>query len=105
MNSPQELDNLEQRLNRAQTLNRGKSGAQDDGDGTPQDNTAFGIAMRLGMEMVLSVVVALIIGWGLDEWLGTAPWLLLVFLPLGIVAGIVNVVRAAKAMQHTPGER
>lgn len=96
MNSPRELDNLEHRLNEAKAHNRGSSGAR----GDEQESTAAGIAMRLGMEMVLSVVVAVVIGWGLDEWLGTAPWLLLVFLPLGIVAGILNVVRAARGMQH-----
>lgn len=29
----------------------------------------------------------------LDHWLGTKPWLTLVFLILGIVAGFTNVVR------------
>lgn len=94
---------LERRLERAQArhANPGK-----DGDGEPQDGSAMGMAMRLGMEMVLSVCVALFIGWGLDEWLGTGPWLLLLFVPLGIVAGIMNVVRAAKSMQRpADGER
>lgn len=86
---------LARRLEEAQARRRGP-----DGGGGPQDGGAVGMAMRLGLEMVLSVCVAVFIGWGLDEWLGTAPWLLLVFVPLGIVAGIMNVVRAAKSMQR-----
>ena len=39
------------------------------------------------------------IGWALDRWLGTAPFLMVVFLVLGAAAGIMNVFRAAKAMQ------
>jgi len=39
------------------------------------------------------------IGWALDRFLGTAPFLMVVFLMLGAAAGILNVVRTAKAMQ------
>ena len=39
------------------------------------------------------------IGWGLDRCLGTAPFLMVVFLGLGAAAGIMNVMRTAKRMQ------
>lgn len=38
------------------------------------------------------------IGWVLDYWLGTKPWLLVVFVFIGIGAGIRNALRIAKQM-------
>ncbi len=60
---------------------------------------ALGHALRLGVELVAGVAVGGFIGWALDRWLGTAPFLMVVFLILGAVAGIMNVIRTAKAMQ------
>jgi ATP synthase protein I len=60
---------------------------------------AMGQALRLATEMVAGVAVGGFIGWALDRWLGTAPFLMVVFLILGAAAGILNVVRTAKAMQ------
>jgi ATP synthase protein I len=60
---------------------------------------ALGQALRLGMELVAGVAVGGFIGWALDRWLGTAPFLMVVFLALGATAGIMNVVRTAKRMQ------
>jgi ATP synthase protein I len=62
-------------------------------------NEALGYALRLGVELVAGVAVGGFIGWALDRWLGTAPFLMVVFLALGAAAGILNVIRAAKAMQ------
>lgn len=62
------------------------------------ETTAFGIAFRLVTELVSGLVIGGGIGWLLDRWLGTSPWLLIAFFMLGAVAGIVNVFRAAKAM-------
>jgi ATP synthase protein I len=46
---------------------------------------------------VLSFVVALGIGWWvgrtLDRWIGTTPWMAVVFSLLGLAAGALNVVR------------
>jgi ATP synthase protein I len=61
--------------------------------------TALGQALRLGIELVAGVAVGGFIGWALDRWLGTAPFLMVVFLGLGAAAGIMNVVRTAKRMQ------
>jgi len=69
-------------------------------DGPEEGNrqTAFGQAFRLSTEMVAGVLVGGFIGWWLDYWLGTTPWLLLVFFFLGVAAGILNAVRAANEM-------
>ena len=43
-----------------------------------------------------------IVGWMLDRWLGTKPWLMLVMLFLGFAAGVFNVMRIAN---EPPGRR
>ena len=49
----------------------------------------------LGTHMVASTFVGLAIGYFLDKWLGTKPWLLLLFLLVGIVAGFKNMYSEA----------
>ena len=53
--------------------------------------------LSLGFSVPMAIVIGGGTGWLLDGWLGTAPWLFLVFLGFGIVAGLRNVVRAASA--------
>ena len=59
----------------------------------------MGSAFRLGTELVAAVVVGTIIGFILDTWFDTKPWLIIVFFFLGSVAGILNIIRTAKRMQ------
>ena len=59
----------------------------------------MGSAFRLGTELVAAVVIGTIIGFILDNWFGTKPWFIILFFFVGVVAGIVNVIRVAKNMQ------
>jgi len=47
-------------------------------------------------EFVGAVLVGGLLGWKVDEWLGTSPWLMIVLLGLGIAAGFWNIYRVAK---------
>jgi F0F1-type ATP synthase assembly protein I len=52
-----------------------------------------------------SIAVGLFLGYLLDRWLGTAPWLLLIFTVLGIVSGLLSLFRALKKeMKDDPPE-
>ncbi len=59
----------------------------------------LGNAFKLGTELVAAVIVGTIIGFILDNWFGTKPLLIITFFVFGAIAGITNVVRAAKKMQ------
>jgi ATP synthase protein I len=59
----------------------------------------LGNAFKLGTEMVAAVVVGTIIGFILDNWFGTKPWLIIIFFFLGAAAGMLNVIRTANRMQ------
>ena len=60
----------------------------------------LGVAFKMSTEMVAAVLVGTIIGFILDNWFGTKPWLILIFFFVGVIAGILNVVRSAKDMQN-----
>ena len=59
----------------------------------------IGTAFKLSTELVSAVAVGTIIGFLLDKTFGTKPWLILIFFFVGVVAGIINVIRSAKKMQ------
>jgi ATP synthase protein I len=60
----------------------------------------IGFAFKLGTELVASVAVGTIIGFILDTWFDTKPWLIIIFFFLGSAAGMLNVIRTAKRMQE-----
>ena len=64
-----------------------------------EKSSNFGEAFKLSTELVAAVAVGTIIGFILDQWFGTKPWLILIFFFVGVVAGILNVIRSAKNMQ------
>ena len=64
-----------------------------------QNSSSIGAAFKLSTELVSAVAVGTIIGFILDNWFGTKPWLILIFFFVGVIAGIMNVVKSAKKMQ------
>ncbi len=60
---------------------------------------AFAKAFRFVAELIAGVGVGGLIGWALDRLLGTAPWLMVLFVALGFAAGLLNVIRAAQKAQ------
>jgi len=59
----------------------------------------MGSAFKLGTELVAAVAVGTIIGFILDSWFDTKPWLIIIFFFLGAAAGMINVIRTANRMQ------
>ena len=69
----------------------------------------------LGLELAIAVVLGLAIGYYLDKWLGTGPWMTVVWLGIGFAAGVRSLYRAAlrsgkdlekeEEAKRKPGER
>ncbi|MGE4291699.1 MAG: AtpZ/AtpI family protein [Desulfovibrio sp.] len=57
-------------------------------------------AGTIGLNLVSATFIGMTMGWFLDKWLGTKPWLLLVMLLFGIVAGFRNVVQEVQRIQR-----
>ena len=62
-------------------------------------SSSLGAALKLSTEMVAAVLVGSIIGFILDNWFDSKPWLTIIFFFVGATAGILNVIRSAKRMQ------
>ena len=63
----------------------------------------LGFAFRISTELVAGVVLGVAIGLGLDYWLDTRPWFMILFFFLGAGAGMLNVYRTVTSMGHAIG--
>ena len=85
-----EQDNFEDRLRQARAR-QGLDIAPEKRGGKPVSGN--GVGFRAGVEVFSALVVGIALGALLDRWLGTWPWLFLVFFLMGGVAGVLNVYR------------
>ena len=60
---------------------------------------SLGKALKISTELVAAVVVGTTLGFILDNWFDTRPWLTISFFFMGVAAGILNVIKSAKSMQ------
>ena len=65
-----------------------------------ENPSSIGTAFKLSTELVAAVAVGAIIGFIFDKTFGTKPWFILIFFFVGVIAGIINVIRSAKNMQR-----
>jgi ATP synthase protein I len=63
------------------------------------------LAWRMVIELVAGLVIGFGMGYGLDYLFGTTPWLMVVFVILGLIAGIKTMIRSANEVQRDALER
>ncbi|MBB4372631.1 ATP synthase protein I [Bradyrhizobium sp. cir1] len=97
------LGNLDQRLSEFRDRRIKTEQPAGDGEDRAARASAMALGFRLSSELVAGVAVGAGIGWGFDRLLSTSPFGFIVFLLLGFVAGVVNVVRSAGAGQNRRG--
>lgn len=87
------------RLRRAQERQAEREGT----GGRRAQRSGIGFAFRIGTELVAGIALGVGIGLGLDWWLDTRPWLMIVFFFLGAAAGMLNVYRTVTGLGHAVG--
>ncbi|WP_162906681.1 AtpZ/AtpI family protein [Algihabitans albus] len=69
-----------------------------------QGPSGLGIGMRIASEIVAAILVSVAIGLMLDRFLGTKPWMLILFIVLGSGAAISNVIRTGRELDRKQKE-
>ena len=73
-----------------------------------QDQPGWGqylSANALGIEVGAALAVGLGVGWWLDQFFHTGPWLLVIFTGLGIAAGFRNLIKYSRdKMREVEGD-
>jgi ATP synthase protein I len=93
MTDSDRLKNLGKKLDKSLEERRGVSGPDS------QEGSAAGLALRAVSELLVGLLVMMGLGWGVDKYLGTTPWIMLVLMPFGLAAGVVNVMRLSRSKQ------
>jgi len=83
------LEIAKKKIKKKQIKNNGSNGS---------NVASLGKALKISTELVAAVVVGTTLGFILDNWLDTRPWLTISFFIMGVVAGILNVIKSAKKM-------
>jgi ATP synthase protein I len=86
------LESLDQRLDRLQQAEAKRTAKR-------QPDSGYQAGQMVLSQLIGCPLGGGIIGWLLDRWFGTRPWLMLVWLFLGFAVGIYNVIRISNAAQ------
>ncbi len=88
-----QLKNLGKRLDNAVQA-RGGGNKTD-----TKESSAAGLAMRAVTELLVGLLVTMVGGYFIDKYLGTAPWFMIALMPVGLAAGVMNVMRLSNSKQ------
>lgn len=94
------LESLDERLDRFQQEEAKRTAKR-------QPDPSYQAGQLVLSNLIGAPAGGFIIGFVLDKWLGTAPWLLLIMLFLGFVGGFMNVMRISRSStgNRTDGQR
>ncbi len=92
-NVPEDLRRLKNKINVAKEKKTAKPSA-------PRVVAASGIGIRIAADLLAGVLVGGGIGYVLDDFFGTKPILLVIFLFFGGAAGFLNVYRMVKSVER-----
>ena len=96
------LTSLNRRLRQAQLEEAARKGRP---DAERSQRLVRSVGTRLLYDLIGLPFGGGLIGWLLDRWLGTAPWVMLAMLFLGFGLAVRNVMRVAKSGQdEAPGK-
>lgn len=97
--TPEELGREIEKAREQQARDEGKNL-----DGTPkQVKSGMGSAMRVATDLVAALFVGGALGYGIDRWLDTKPWGMVIFLFIGFAAGFMNIYKTQTGMGNKIG--
>lgn len=88
MDDDAKIEALKKRISQAQSEEDVRSGKTQKG---VDDNYRLG--NRVLADLVAGIGGGALVGWVLDHFIGTSPWLLLIFLFLGIIVAFRNIIK------------
>jgi ATP synthase protein I len=86
------IGTLKQRIEIAEEAEKVRTGTTQQGS-----DRDYRLGNRVLGELIGGLAGGALIGWVLDRLIGTSPWLLLVFLCLGIIVAFRNIIRISSA--------
>ena len=97
---PQNISEIESRLRVAyECLDEKRSPKV----GASVDRTGLRLGFRVGLELVVAILFSAFLGWYLDQWIGTRPWIMVSCVILGAGAGVSNVYRVVRGLDNSVG--
>lgn len=94
---------FEQRLADAKAREQMSDAAKEEAETRAAQSSGLAVGMRIGLEFVSGTLVGMAMGYGLDRWLDSSPWFLLIFTLLGFAAGMLNVYRSLMGAEEGIG--
>ena len=92
---PDNLDEFDAKLKAARERIEGSETKE-----LASEGTSLGYGYRLSVELLAGLLVGLGLGYVIDGWLGTRPWVMLVLMILGLGGGVLNVMRVTRTMEQ-----
>ena len=77
-------DRLEQKLKKPKTNNH--------------RNNGYSIGLKISLDLISSIIVGALIGYGLDKIFSTKPIFFIIFLVLGIITGFYSLFKTIKKL-------
>lgn len=99
---PSGFDDFDARLAKLKGTRQAKNAGADADDRSHVD---WGRGLQFGIEIIAGVAGGSLIGWALDWWLGSEPFLLIGGFMLGAAAGMLNAIRGMQRMVNEGDDR
>lgn len=105
MSKRKKLSSEQDKINDLEALGKKVKAAQDAHNPEQDEDTAgWALGMRYASDFSAAVIVGGMFGAGMDYFAGTKPWLLLIGIIFGFMAGTRAIIRTAKEMSAEDGE-
>ena len=87
------IQDFDKRLSESKATQTGVAGPES------TEGSAAGLAFKAVTELFVGLAVCMVAGYFIDRYLGTAPWIMIGLMPVGLAAGVVNVLRLSNSQQ------